>query len=101
MILIIMKLSTILILIQLKLILIIFLKKNTLVIKNYFKTGKCCKNKDDGLFSFETKRNLVTNSAEFYDLSYEYLNDCLKAGLVYRKRILLTIKLKKKNFTNK
>ena len=31
-----------------------------------------------GLFSAETKRNLVTNSAEYYDLSYEYLNDCLR-----------------------
>ena len=38
-----------------------------------------------GLFSFETKRNLVTNSAEFYDLSYEYLNDCLRAGVIYRR----------------
>ena len=37
-----------------------------------------------GLFSAETKRNLVTNSAEYYDLSYEYLNDCLRAGIVYR-----------------
>ena len=35
--------------------------------------------------SFETKRSLITNSAEYYDLSYEYLNDCLRAGLVYRR----------------
>ena len=33
----------------------------------------------------ETKRNLITNSSEFYDLSYEYINDCLRAGLVYRR----------------
>mgnify|MGYP001277948346 CR=1 FL=1 len=38
-----------------------------------------------GLVSLETKRNLVTDSAEFYNLSYEYLNDCLRAGLVYRR----------------
>lgn len=38
-----------------------------------------------GLFSAETKRNLITNSAEFYNLSYEYVNDCLRAGLVYRR----------------
>ena len=42
-------------------------------------------NTDKGIFSAETKRNLITNSAEFYNLSYEYLNDCLKAGLVYRR----------------
>jgi LPS-assembly protein len=40
---------------------------------------------ENGLFSFETKRNLITNSAEFYNLSYEYMNDCLRAGLVYRR----------------
>ncbi len=38
-----------------------------------------------GLFSAETKRNLITNSAEYYNLSYEYANDCLRAGLVYRR----------------
>ena len=35
--------------------------------------------------SFSTKRNLLTNSAEFYNLSYSYVNDCLKAGLVYKR----------------
>ena len=37
------------------------------------------------MFSFETKRNLITSSAEFYNLSYEYINDCLRAGIVYRR----------------
>jgi len=40
---------------------------------------------NNGIFSAETKRNLVTNSSEFYNLSYEYLNDCLRAGIVYRR----------------
>ena len=31
------------------------------------------------------QKNLVTDSAEFYNLSYEYMNDCLRAGLVYRR----------------
>ena len=31
--------------------------------------------------SFDAKRNLLSNSAEFYDLSYEYINDCLRAGV--------------------
>ena len=34
---------------------------------------------------FENKRNLITNSSEFYDLGYEYINDCLRAGLVFRR----------------
>jgi len=35
--------------------------------------------------SFSAKRNLLTNSAEFYNLSYDYINDCLKAGIVFRR----------------
>ena len=53
--------------------------------QEYFKTRLEYKNNDKSLVSFETKRNLVTNSSEFYDLSYEYINDCLRAGLVYRR----------------
>ncbi len=53
--------------------------------KEYFKTKLDFNNSKNTLISFETKRNLITNSSEFYNLSYEYLNDCLKAGLVYRR----------------
>ena len=35
--------------------------------------------------SFSTKRNMLTNSADFYNLSYDYINDCLKAGIVFRR----------------
>jgi LPS-assembly protein len=35
--------------------------------------------------SFSSKRNLLTSSAEFYNLSYNYINDCLKAGIGYRR----------------
>ena len=35
--------------------------------------------------SFSTKRNLLTNSSEFYNLSYNYINDCLTAGIAYRR----------------
>ena len=52
--------------------------------EDYLKTELNIKNKDKGLLSFKTKRNLVTDS-EFYNLSYEYINDCLRAGLVYRR----------------
>ena len=43
---------------------------------------------NNGLFSLSNKRNLITNSSEYYDLSYEYINDCLRAGLVYRRGVL-------------
>ena len=34
---------------------------------------------------FETRRNKVTNFTEYYNLIYEYNNDCLKASLEYNK----------------
>ena len=53
--------------------------------KEYFKTKIQYNKSDNALVSFETKRNLVSDSSEFYNLSYEYLNDCLRAGLFYRR----------------
>ena len=35
--------------------------------------------------TFDTKRNILNNSTSYYNLSYEYMYDCLKAGLVYRR----------------
>ncbi len=53
--------------------------------QDFFKTKISLKNDEKGLLTFSNKRNLITNSSEFYDLSYEYINDCLRAGLVYRR----------------
>ena len=52
--------------------------------QEYYKTKFKYYN-NSGVFSFENKKNLITNSSEYYDLSYEYLNDCLRAGIVYRR----------------
>ena len=65
--------------------------------QEYFKTKINYKNKDKSLISFETKRNLITNSSEFYDLSYEYINDCLRAGLVYRREFYNDSELEAEN----
>jgi LPS-assembly protein len=65
--------------------------------QEYFKTKIDLKNKENGLFSFETKRNLITNSSEFYNLSYEYLNDCLRAGLVFRREFYNDSELEPEN----
>ena len=51
----------------------------------YIKSSIEYKKGDNGVFTFANKRDLITNSSEFYDLSYEYLNDCLRAGLFYRR----------------
>ena len=53
--------------------------------QEYFKTKIDYTKGTNGLLTFETKRNLITDSSEFYNLSYEYINDCLRAGLVYRR----------------
>ena len=65
--------------------------------QDYLKTKIDFQNKDNGLFSFETKRNLITNSSEFYNLSYEYINDCLRAGLVYRREFYNDSELEPEN----
>ena len=65
--------------------------------QEYFKTKFDFEKNNNGLLSFETKRNLVTNSSEFYNLSYEYLNDCLRAGLVYRREFYNDSELEPEN----
>ena len=40
---------------------------------------------DNNFLSFETRRNRKLNLTEFYDLVYEYKNDCLTAGIKYKK----------------
>ena len=64
--------------------------------QEYFKT-KIDYTKNSNLFTFETKRNLVSDSSEFYNLSYEYLNDCLRAGLVYRREFYKDSELEPEN----
>ena len=65
--------------------------------QEYLKTKINYENKDRSLISFETKRNLITNSSEFYDLSYEYINDCLRAGLVYRREFYIDSEVEPEN----
>ena len=40
---------------------------------------------NDHNLSFSTRRNRKINLTEFYDIVYEYKNDCLIAGIKYRK----------------
>ena len=72
-------------------------EKNHIGNKDYFKTKLTYEQNDNGILSFETKRNLITNSSEFYDLSYEYINDCLRAGLVYRREFYNDSELEAEN----
>ena len=53
--------------------------------ENYMKPGISINFNDSNKLSFSTKKNFTTDSTEFYDINYQYINDCLKAGLVYRR----------------
>ncbi len=64
--------------------------------QEYFKTSLDYNSKNT-LLSFSTKRNLIKDSSEFYDLSYEYINDCLRAGIVYRREFYNDSELETEN----
>ena len=53
--------------------------------EEFVQTGFDLKFNNSSELTFNTKRNLLTSSAEFYNLSYNYVNDCLKAGVAYRR----------------
>ena len=40
---------------------------------------------ESNYLTFKTRRNRKINLTEFYDLVYEYKNDCLTAGVKYKK----------------
>ena len=39
----------------------------------------------NNFLTFKTRRNRQLNLTEYYDLVYEYKNDCLTAGIKYKK----------------
>lgn len=65
--------------------------------KEYISSSIAIKSGNDGLFTLSNKRNLISNSSEFYKLSYEYINDCLRAGLVYRREFYEDSELEPEN----
>lgn len=72
-------------------------EKNHIGNNEYFKAKMNLFKKDNFTLSAETKRNILTNSTDYYDLSYEYLNDCLRAGLVYRREFYNDSELESEN----
>jgi LPS-assembly protein len=60
-------------------------EKNHVGSTEFVKSGVDFKINNSTELNFSAKRNLLTSSAEFYNLSYNYINDCLKAGVAYRR----------------
>ena len=51
---------------------------------------------ENNFVKFQTRRNRKINLTEYYDLIYEYKNDCLTAGIKYRKTYYQDRELKPK-----
>ena len=66
---------------------IIFLEENGKVgTSNFLTNAAQYKLNDSNLLKFSTRRNREISLTEYYDLIYEYQNDCLTAGIRYKKR---------------
>ena len=52
---------------------------------NFLENNTEYKIDDKNYISFKTRRNRKLNLTEYYDLVYEYKNDCLSAGVKYKK----------------
>ena len=63
----------------------------------YLKTNLSYNTSNNQKLFFENKRNLVRDSSEYYNLSYEYFNDCLRAGLVFRREFYNDSELEPEN----
>ena len=72
-------------------------EKNYLQNQEFLQSGVNFKLNSFGELNLSTKRNLLTSSAEFYDLNYNYINDCLKAGIAYRREFYTDRDVEPKN----
>ena len=53
--------------------------------EHYASSGITLNVNESNKLSFSTKKNFKTESTELYNLSYQYANDCLTAGISYRR----------------
>ena len=53
---------------------------------NYIKSDLKVELDESNQMSFDFRRNLETESTEFYSMAYNYFNDCLKAGVIFRRK---------------
>jgi LPS-assembly protein len=60
-------------------------ENNNISAESYFSRKISYKLNEKNLFSFNTRRNRKRDLTEFYNLIYEYKNDCLVAAIEYNK----------------
>ena len=72
-----------------------FMEENNLIGNESYIGNKTSYNfNKNNSFGFSTRRNKKTNLTEFYNLIYEYKNDCLVAGIEYNKAYYNTATIK-------
>ena len=54
--------------------------------ENFLENTSIFNHDENNSFTFKTRRNRKLNLTEFYNLIYEYKNDCLVAGIKYNKQ---------------
>jgi LPS-assembly protein len=62
-----------------------FLEKKGLQSQSYITNETKLSINDSSYVGFRTRRNKETNVTEYYNLLYEYQNDCLTAGIEFKK----------------
>ena len=63
-----------------------FLEENNLIgTKSYFKNDIKYRFNENNSLTYNTRRNRKTDMTEYYNLIYEYRNDCLVAAIEYNK----------------
>jgi len=60
-------------------------ERNHIGNENYINTGITLNMSESNILTFETKKNFKTDSTEFYNLIYQYVNDCLTAGIEFNR----------------
>jgi LPS-assembly protein len=63
----------------------------------YLKTSLKYKTGRNQELLIQNKRNLIRDASEYYNLSYEYYNDCLRAALVFRREFYNDSELEPEN----
>jgi len=52
---------------------------------HYINAGLALELNESNSLKFKTRENFTTDSTEFYNISYQYENDCLRAAIEYNK----------------
>ena len=60
-------------------------ERNHIGNENYISAGITLELSESNSLLFSTKKNYKTDSTEFYNMEYQYQNDCLKAGIVFNR----------------